>query len=198
MLIGSTIFFWNRWVSLLISEKHHFKHLFVASKATKKNPFYGPDWPRVSILVDLFLLCFVCLFVCLLVCLFFVVVLFCFFAKIMHHVKLAFFWPKPKKTWLKNFDNNWEYFKICLQKKSDWSALFVFLRGAIFATRKKQNKKMFWPTDPIWKVCPPVKTGVFFRGLTYINLILLSLCNDTLKLNAIQQTLSYVHVSNLS
>ena len=41
--------------------------------------------------------------------------------------------------------------------------LVFFFRGVIFATKKKKIfKKKSWPTDPTWKVRPPVKQGFFF------------------------------------
>ena len=46
---------------------------------------------------------------------------------------------------------------------------FSFLRGVIFANRKKKIiKKMSPQTNPTWKVRQPVKQGFFFCGLIRI------------------------------
>ena len=67
---------------------------------------------------------------------------------------------KSKKIWLKLLITENILLKFFSKKMSHFVEILMFCLGeSFFATRKKKNiyKKMSWPTDPTWKVRPPIK-----------------------------------------
>ena len=97
---------------------------------------------------------------------------FFFFFNLLKSCKYSHFEPKSRKIWLKFF---WKsgllriFFKKFSPKSITFFEIYVDFKGVSFATKKKKNvKKMSRPTNPTWKVCPPIKQLVsFFHGLLY-------------------------------